>query len=191
MRFGIASASGVPGLRRAVNMAKLRPNSSSFLCIPDAPRRYASAPMPERDPSFAPPSRKPARALPLAAFPSGPSWSTGEIIGRGHNQRVQHGSVIHHAEMNCLENAGRLPARVYAECILYSTLSPCPMCSGAALLYKIPRIVIGENVTFQGPEDYVRCQGVKLEIMPGRRVHPIDARFHRRPPELWNEDIGV
>src|SRR3954465_1167394 len=88
----------------------------------------------------------------------------GRIIGRGHNQRVQKGSVIHHAEMNCLENAGRLKASVYQQCILYSTLSPCSMCSGAALLYKIPRIVIGENVTFQGPEAYLRSQGVQLEI---------------------------
>src|SRR5207244_8889221 len=78
----------------------------------------------------------------------------GKIIGRGHNQRIQHGSVIHHAEMNCLETAGRLTAAVYQQCTLYSTLSPCPMCSGAALLYKIPRMVIGENVTFHGPEDY-------------------------------------
>ena len=87
----------------------------------------------------------------------------GKIIGRGHNQRVQNGSVIHHGEMNCLENAGRLKASVYQHCTLYSTLSPCPMCSGAALLYKIPRIVIGENVTFRGPEDYVRSQGVELD----------------------------
>src|SRR5437870_11698501 len=87
------------------------------------------------------------------------------IIGRGHNQRVQHGSVIHHAEMNCLENAGRQKAAVYARCTLYSTLSPCPMCSGAALLYKIPHIVVGENVTFQGPETYVRSQGVKVEVL--------------------------
>src|SRR5229473_1258837 len=89
----------------------------------------------------------------------------GKIIGRGHNQRVQHGSVIHHAEMNCLENAGRLKAEVYQRCTLYSTLSPCPMCSGAALLYKIPRIVIGENVTFKGPEEYLRSQGVQLEVL--------------------------
>src|SRR5712671_999268 len=88
----------------------------------------------------------------------------GKIIGRGHNQRVQHGSVIHHAEMNCLENAGRQNASVYSRCTLYSTLSPCPMCSGAALLYKIPRIVIGENLTFKGPEDYVRSQGVTIEV---------------------------
>src|ERR1700749_4576216 len=89
----------------------------------------------------------------------------GKIIGRGHNQRVQHGSVIHHAEMNCLENAGRLKASFYQKCVLYSRLSPCPMCSGAALLYKIPRVVVGENVTFQGPEEYVRSQGVKVEIL--------------------------
>src|SRR5690348_14848486 len=85
-----------------------------------------------------------------------------KIIGRGHNQRVQRGSAIHHAEMNCLENAGRLTAAVYSRCVLYSTLSPCPMCSGAILLYKIPRVVIGENVTFRGPEEYVRSQGVKV-----------------------------
>src|SRR5213596_3715766 len=86
----------------------------------------------------------------------------GQIIGRGHNQRVQNGSVIHHAEMNCLENAGRHPGSVYRNATLYSTLSPCHMCSGAALLYGIPRIVIGENQTFQGPEDYLRSQGVEL-----------------------------
>src|SRR6185503_8139479 len=86
--------------------------------------------------------------------------SDGKIIGRGHNQRVQHGSVIHHAEMNCLENAGRLTGAVYQRCTIYSTLSPCPMCSGAILLYKIPRVIIGENNTFKGPEDYVRSQGV-------------------------------
>src|SRR5215470_12956 len=80
----------------------------------------------------------------------------GRIIGRGHNRRVQQGSVIHHAEMNCLENAGRQPASVYRRSVLYSTLSPCPMCSGAALLYKIPRIIVGENMSFKGPEDYVR-----------------------------------
>src|SRR5580765_5518201 len=88
----------------------------------------------------------------------------GKIIGRGHNQRIQKGSVIHHAEMNCLENAGRQKGSVYQRCTLYSTLSPCPMCSGAALLYKIPRIVIGENLTFKGPEDYVRSQRVELDV---------------------------
>src|SRR6058998_892538 len=92
-----------------------------------------------------------------------------KIIGRGHNQRVQRGSVIRHAEMDCLENAGRLKAAVYQRCVLYSTLSPCPMCSGAALLYKIPRIVIGENVTFKGPEDYLRSQGVQLDVRQDAR----------------------
>lgn len=89
----------------------------------------------------------------------------GKIIARGHNQRVQKGSVIHHAEMNCLENAGRLKASVYRRCTIYSTLSPCPMCSGAILLYGIPRVVVGENLTFQGPEEYVKSLGVNLTIL--------------------------
>ena len=115
----------------------------------------------------------------------------GKIIGRGHNQRVQHGSVIHHAEMNCLENAGRQKASVYARCTLYSTLSPCPMCSGAALLYKIPHIVVGENVTFQGPEEYVRSQGVSLEILQDEECIKLMRDFIAAKPALWNEDIGV
>ena len=115
----------------------------------------------------------------------------GEIIGRGHNQRVQAGSVIHHAEMNCLENAGRLTAVTYGRCTLYSTLSPCPMCSGAALLYKIPKIVAGENVTFQGPEEYVRSQGVELTILGDATCVKLMADFIAEKPELWNEDIGV
>jgi creatinine deaminase len=115
----------------------------------------------------------------------------GKIIGRGHNQRVQHGSVIHHAEMNCLENAGRQKAAIYQKCTLYSTLSPCPMCSGAALLYKIPRIVIGENVTFQGPEEYMRSQGVQLEILQDKTCIQMMREFIAKNPELWNEDIGV
>ena len=115
----------------------------------------------------------------------------GKIIGRGHNQRVQHSSVIHHAEMNCLENAGRQKASVYARCTLYSTLSPCPMCSGAALLYKIPRIVVGENVTFQGPEEYVRSQGVQVEILNDPVCIQLMRDFIHARPELWNEDIGV
>jgi cytosine deaminase len=114
-----------------------------------------------------------------------------KIIGRGHNQRVQQGSVIHHAEMNCLENAGRLQAAVYQQCVLYSTLSPCPMCSGAALLYKIPRIVIGENLTFQGPEDYVRSQGVLVEVRQDEDCIRLMREFIAARPELWNEDIGV
>lgn len=115
----------------------------------------------------------------------------GKIIGRGHNQRVQRGSVIHHAEMNCFENAGRLTAKVYLRCVLYSTLSPCPMCSGAALLYKIPRIVVGENVTFQGPEEYVRSQGVNVEIVNDPTCIQLMRDFIKAKPELWNEDIGV
>ena len=115
----------------------------------------------------------------------------GVIIGRGRNRRVQDGSVIHHAEMDCLENAGRQPAGVYARCTLYTTLSPCPMCSGAALLYKIPHIVIGENVTFQGPEDYVRGQGVKIEIVQDPECIRLMRDFIAARPELWNEDIGV
>ena len=115
----------------------------------------------------------------------------GKIIGRGHNQRVQQGSAIHHAEMNCLENAGRLKASVYQRSILYSTLSPCPMCSGAALLYKIPRIVVGENVTFKGPEDYVRSQGVNVEVLQDPACIKLMRDFIAAQPELWNEDIGV
>src|SRR6476660_1323095 len=114
----------------------------------------------------------------------------GQIIGRGHNQRVQQRSVIHHAEMNCLENAGRLNADVYRRCTLYSTLSPCPMCSGAALLYKIPRIIIGENLTFTGPEDYVRSQGVQLEVRQDPVCIQLMRDFISGHPELWNEDIG-
>jgi len=115
----------------------------------------------------------------------------GKIIGRGHNQRVQRGSVIHHAEMNCLENAGRLAAKIYSRCVLYSTLSPCPMCSGAILLYKIPRVVVGENVTFQGPEDFVRAQGVKLEILNDPTCIQLMHDFIKARPELWHEDIGI
>jgi cytosine/creatinine deaminase len=114
----------------------------------------------------------------------------GKIIGRGHNRRVQEGSVIHHAEMNCLEQAGRLPASVYQQCTLYSTLSPCPMCSGAALLYGIPKVVVGENVTFQGPEAYVRSQGVELTILQDPQCIALMEEFIRTQPTLWNEDIG-
>lgn len=115
----------------------------------------------------------------------------GQIIGRGHNQRIQKGSVIHHAEMNCLENAGRREASAYRRCVLYSTLSPCPMCSGAALLYKIPRIVIGENVTFKGPEEYVRSKGVELQILQDASCIQMMQDFINAHPKLWNEDIGV
>ncbi|PAW80169.1 MAG: tRNA-specific adenosine deaminase [Verrucomicrobia bacterium Tous-C9LFEB] len=114
----------------------------------------------------------------------------GKIIGRGHNQRVQHGSVIHHAEMNCLENAGRQKASVYQKCTIYSTLSPCPMCSGAILLYGIPHVVIGENKTFQGPEAYVRSQGVQINVVNHPECVKLMEEFIHNKPELWNEDIG-
>jgi cytosine deaminase len=115
----------------------------------------------------------------------------GRIVGRGHNRRVQKGSAILHAEMDCLENAGRLTAGDYRQAILYSTLSPCDMCSGAALLYKIPRIVIGENQTFQGPEAMVRSRGVDLVIVNDSECIRLMRDFIRDRPQLWNEDIGV
>ena len=114
----------------------------------------------------------------------------GKIIGRGHNQRVQRGSVIHHGEMNCLENAGRLKASDYKRCTIYSTLSPCPMCSGAILLYGIPRVIVGENVTFKGPEEYVRSQGVQVEVLQNEECIRLMREFIAKNPELWNEDIG-
>jgi len=115
----------------------------------------------------------------------------GRIIGRGHNCRVQTGSAIDHGEMNCLRNAGRLPSSVYRNSTLYSTLSPCPMCSGAIILYKIPRVTVGENVTFCGPEDYMRSAGVQVEIVQDRECIQMMSDFIRANPELWNEDIGV
>ena len=115
----------------------------------------------------------------------------GRIVGRGHNRRVQKGSAILHAEMDALENAGRLSARDYRRAVLYSTLSPCDMCSGTALLYRIPRIVIGENRTFRGPEDYVRSRGVELEIVQHPDCIRLMEEFIRTRPDLWNEDIGV
>lgn len=115
----------------------------------------------------------------------------GKVVGRGHNRRVQQGSAILHAEMDCLENAGRLKARDYQRATLYSTLSPCDMCSGTALLYKIPRIIIGENQTFQGPEGYVRSRGVELTILQNAECIALMREFIAKRPELWNEDIGV
>lgn len=114
----------------------------------------------------------------------------GKIVGRGHNRRVQNGSPILHAEMDCFENAGRLTAGDYQKSVLYSTLSPCDMCSGTALLYKIPKIVIGENKTFQGPEEYVRSRGVVLEILNDVECIKLMEDFISNHPALWNEDIG-
>lgn len=115
----------------------------------------------------------------------------GQIVGRGHNRRVQQGSAILHAEMDALENAGRLTAVDYQRSTLYSTLSPCDMCSGASLLYKVPRIVVGENRTFQGPEEYVRSRGVDLQIVDDPECVRLMEEFIAARPELWNEDIGV
>ena len=114
----------------------------------------------------------------------------GHIVGRGHNRRVQKGSPILHAEMDCLENAGRLLASDYRRATLYSTLSPCDMCSGASLLYGIPRIVVGENRTFRGPEEYLRQRGVVLEIADDDECVRLMQEFIAAHPALWNEDIG-
>ncbi len=114
----------------------------------------------------------------------------GKIVGRGHNQRVQKGSCVLHAEMDCLENAGRLSARDYRRATLYSTLSPCDMCSGTVLLYGIKKVVIGENRTFQGPEDYLRSRGVELDLHDNAQCLQMMQDFIAQQPELWNEDIG-
>ncbi len=114
----------------------------------------------------------------------------GEVVGRGHNRRIQRGSPILHAEMDCLENAGRLRAAEYKRSVLYSTLSPCDMCSGTVLLYGIPKVVIGENRTFQGPEEHLRSRGVELEIVDDPDCVRLMEEFIAARPELWNEDIG-
>ena len=115
----------------------------------------------------------------------------GRIIGRGHNRRVQRGSAILHGEMDALENAGRQPARVYRASILYTTLSPCAMCTGAILLYGIPKVVIAENTTFLGEEDLLRSRGVAVEVMQDARCIQLMTDFIRARPDLWNEDIGA
>ncbi len=115
----------------------------------------------------------------------------GRIVARGHNQRMQKDSSVLHAEMDCLENAGRLPASDYRRAVLYSTLSPCDMCSGAILLYGIPKVVIGENETFQGPEEYLRSRGVELEVVDNEECQQLMRDFIASNPSLWNEDIGV
>jgi len=114
----------------------------------------------------------------------------GKIVGRGHNQRVQKGSAIRHAEMDCLEEAGRITAKDYQRAVIYSTLSPCDMCSGAILLYGIPHVVVGENRTFQGPEDYVRSRGVQVEVLNDPDCIAMMEQFIADEPTLWNEDIG-
>ncbi len=115
----------------------------------------------------------------------------GKIVGRGHNRRVQRGSAILHGEMDALENAGRLPAAVYTRSVLYTTLSPCAMCSGAILLYGIPHVIVGENVTFRGEEDLLRARGVVVDVLQDPRCIEMMRRFIDERPALWNEDIGV
>lgn len=114
----------------------------------------------------------------------------GRILGRGHNRRVQKGSAILHGEMDALENAGRQPARVYRECVIYTTLSPCSMCSGTILLYGIPRVVVGENQTFMGEEALLRSRGVTVEVVQEARCRELMDRFIAAHPTLWAEDIG-
>ena len=115
----------------------------------------------------------------------------GIIIGRGHNRRVQHGSVVLHAEMDALERAGRLPASVYRDSIMVTTLSPCAMCSGAILLYGIPHVIVGENRTFMGEEAWLRARGVRVEVVQDERCVAMMQAFIAAHPELWNEDIGI
>ncbi len=114
----------------------------------------------------------------------------GRIIGRGHNRRVQQGSTVLHGEMDAFENAGRQPARVYRQCTLYTTLSPCPMCSGAILLYGIPKVIVGENRTFMGEEALLRSRGVEVEVLQNDTCIALMHDFIAARPELWNEDIG-
>lgn len=115
----------------------------------------------------------------------------GKIIGRGHNRRIQKGSAILHGEMDAFENAGRLPASVYRESVLYTTLSPCSMCSGAILLYGIPKVIIGENKTFMGEEELLKSRGVQIEVLQNQTCIDMMTRFIKENPTLWNEDIGV
>jgi cytosine/creatinine deaminase len=115
----------------------------------------------------------------------------GRILGRGHNRRVQKGSSILHGEMDALENAGRQPASIYRESVLYTTLSPCPMCTGAILLYGIPHVIVGENHTFKGEEDLLRSRGVMVEVLQDTQCIEMMENFIQRHPQLWNEDIGV
>ena len=115
----------------------------------------------------------------------------GRIVGRGHNRRVQRASAILHGEMDALENAGRQPARVYRECTIYTTLSPCAMCSGAILLYGIPRVIVGENRTFRGEEDLLRSRGVSVEVLQDPACISLMTAFIQAHPRLWNEDIGL
>jgi cytosine deaminase len=144
------------------------------------------------DPLFAAAIEEARRGMQEGGIPIGSVLAHGgKIFGRGHNRRVQRASTILHGEMDALENAGRLPASVYRECVLYTTLSPCAMCSGAILLYGIPRVVVGENQTFQGEEELLRSRGVSVEVLQNTECIRLMEEFIRRHPALWNEDIGV
>lgn len=114
----------------------------------------------------------------------------GVILGRGHNRRMQSGNPVLHGEMDALQNAGRLPAHIYRECVIYTTLSPCSMCSGAILLYGIPKVVVGENVTFMGEEELLRSRGVKVEVIQSPECIAMMEKFIAENPAIWNEDIG-
>lgn len=169
-----------------------RPSDTDSL-YPQIGENVKKAAMPEiaRDPFLTAAIAQARKSLAEDGIPIGSVLvHRGEIIGRGHNCRVQSGSAIDHAEMNCLRNAGRLPASVYRECVLYSTLSPCPMCSGAIVLYKIPRVVAGENRTFLGAEAYLRSNGIQVEVAQDEECIGLMAAFIRDHPRLWNEDIG-
>ena len=132
-----------------------------------------------------------ARGLAEGGIPIGSALvHRGRILGRGHNRRVQRGSVVLHGEMDALENAGRRSAQVYRECTIYTTLSPCAMCTGAILLYGIPRVVVGENRTFLGEEELLRARGVAVEVLQDARCQALMAQFIEAQPTLWAEDIG-
>lgn len=144
------------------------------------------------DPLFAAAIEEARQGLQEGGIPIGSVLAhNGKILGRGHNRRVQRGSTILHGEMDALENAERQSASVYRECVLYTTLSPCAMCSGAILLYGIPRVIVGENRTFQGEEELLRSRGVRVEVLQDAECIQLMAEFIRQHPALWNEDIGV
>jgi len=152
----------------------------------------ASATISAMDPFLSEAIKEAARGLEEGGIPIGSVLvHRGRIIGRGHNRRVQQGSAVLHGEMDALERAGRQPAAVYRECVIYTTLSPCAMCTGAILLYGIPRVVVGENQTFMGEEDLLRSRGVAVEVVQDERCTAMMKAFIAAHPELWNEDIGT
>lgn len=148
--------------------------------------------MPDRDPFLDVAVAEAEAGLAEGGIPIGSVLvHDGRVLGRGHNRRVQQGSAVLHGEMDALENAGRQPASVYRESVIYTTLSPCSMCSGAILLYGIPKVVVGENRTFLGEEEWLRGRGVEVVVVDDERCVGLMERFIRENPGLWNEDIGV